>query len=76
MSQREYLGYLTPHHLKEVAALRVQDAKTTRDRALKALERYEATGCGLDHAQKAARLAKEAHQSALRGLEALTQEYL
>jgi hypothetical protein len=72
MNQRDFLWHLSPRQLKEVAALRVQDAKTAHTKALKALARYEATGCGLDYAQKTARLARETHQSALRGLEALT----
>jgi hypothetical protein len=72
MNQRDFLWQLTPRQLKEVAALRVKDANAAHSKALTALARYNATGSGLDYAQKAARLARETRQSALRGLEALT----
>lgn len=72
MNHRDFLWQLTPRQLKEVAALRVRDANAAHNKAMTALARYNATGSGLEYAQKTARLARETHQSALRGLEALT----
>jgi hypothetical protein len=64
---------LSLQHLTAIAALYVQDTNTHRANALAAMERFTATGRGMNYAASYARLCRESHAKALAALEAVAK---